>query len=157
MNKEKLEGIGFFEKYLTIWVTLCIVIGVAIGKFIPAFPQALGRFEYSKVSLPIAVLIWMMIFPMMLKIDFGSILHSIKQPKGLAVTIITNWFIKPFTMYIIAVVFLKIIFKDLITEELGTEYVAGAILLGAAPCTAMVLYGVILQKEMLHLHLYRLQ
>lgn len=138
MNKEKLEGIGFFEKYLTIWVTLCIVIGVAIGKFIPAFPQALGRFEYSKVSLPIAVLIWMMIFPMMLKIDFGSILHSIKQPKGLAVTIITNWFIKPFTMYIIAVVFLKIIFKDLITEELGTEYVAGAILLGAAPCTAMV-------------------
>lgn len=138
MKKEKLEGIGFFEKYLTVWVALCIVAGVIIGKVLPAFPNSLKRFEYSNLSMPIAVLIWMMIFPMMLKIDFTSIFHTIKQPKGLSVTIITNWFIKPFTMYIIAVIFIKIIFKDLISEKLGTEYVAGAILLGAAPCTAMV-------------------
>lgn len=138
MSSKEKNGLGFFEKYLTLWVGLCIVTGVAIGKFLPYFPQSLSRFEYANVSLPIAVLIWMMIFPMMLKIDFTSIFHTIKQPKGLSLTIITNWLIKPFTMYIISVLFLKIIFKGAISEKLGSEYVAGAILLGAAPCTAMV-------------------
>lgn len=138
MKKEKLEGISFFEKYLSVWVALCIIAGVAIGKFLPGIPEFLGRFEYAKVSLPIAILIWLMIFPMMLKIDFTSIVNSAKQPKGLTVTLVTNWLIKPFTMYAIALFFFKVVFKNFITDDLSTEYLAGAILLGAAPCTAMV-------------------
>lgn len=136
--KKKLEGIGFFERYLTVWVSICILIGVAIGKFLPMIPNFLSRFEYAKVSIPIAVLIWLMIFPMMLKIDFTSILKSVKQPKGLTVTLVTNWLIKPFTMYAFAYLFFKVIFKNFIAEDLAKEYLAGAILLGAAPCTAMV-------------------
>ncbi len=138
MKKEKLEGISFFEKYLSVWVTLCIVAGVAIGKFLPQIPDFLSRFEYAQVSIPIAILIWLMIFPMMLKIDFTSIVNSAKQPKGLTVTLVTNWLIKPFTMYAIALFFFKVVFKNFISPDLATEYLAGAILLGAAPCTAMV-------------------
>ena len=138
MKKEKLEGISFFEKYLSIWVALCIVFGVAIGKFLPIMPEFLSRFEYAQVSIPIAILIWLMIFPMMLKIDFSSIINSAKQPKGLTVTLVTNWLIKPFTMYAIALFFFKVVFKNFIADDLATEYLAGAILLGAAPCTAMV-------------------
>ena len=138
MKKEKLEGISFFERYLSVWVALCIVAGVAIGKFMPSIPAFLGRFQYAQVSVPIAILIWLMIFPMMLKIDFTSIVKSAKQPKGLIVTLVTNWLIKPFTMYAFAYLFLKVIFKNMITPELATDYLAGAILLGAAPCTAMV-------------------
>ena len=138
MKKEKLEGISFFEKYLSVWVTLCIVFGVAIGKFLPIMPEFLSRFEYAQVSIPIAILIWLMIFPMMLKIDFSSIINSAKQPKGLTVTLVTNWLIKPFTMYAIALFFFKVVFKNFIADDLATEYLAGAILLGAAPCTAMV-------------------
>ena len=138
MKKEKLEGISFFEKYLSIWVFLCIIAGVTIGKFLPEIPNFLSRFEYAQVSIPIAILIWLMIFPMMLKIDFTSIVNSAKQPKGLTVTLVTNWLIKPFTMYAIALFFFKVVFKTLIDDNLATEYLAGAILLGAAPCTAMV-------------------
>lgn len=138
MKKEKLEGISFFEKYLSVWVALCIVAGVAIGKFLPQIPNFLSRFEYAQVSIPIAILIWLMIFPMMLKIDFTSIVNSAKQPKGLTVTLVTNWLIKPFTMYAIALFFFKVVFKNFISPDLATEYLAGAILLGAAPCTAMV-------------------
>ena len=138
MKKEKLEGISFFEKYLSVWVALCIVAGVAIGKFLPIMPEFLSRFEYAQVSIPIAILIWLMIFPMMLKIDFSSIINSAKQPKGLTVTLVTNWLIKPFTMYAIALFFFKVVFKNFIADDLATEYLAGAILLGAAPCTAMV-------------------
>lgn len=137
--KEKGSGgIGFFEKYLTIWVALCIVAGVAIGQLIPAFPQTLSRFEYAQVSIPVAILIWLMIYPMMLKIDFKSIVNSTKKPKGLVVTCVTNWLIKPFTMYLIAAFFLYVVFKAFIPANLAKEYLAGAILLGAAPCTAMV-------------------
>lgn len=134
----KKGGISFFERYLTVWVTLCIVVGVAIGKFFPGIPEFLSRFEYASVSLPIAILIWMMIFPMMLKIDFSSIVNSAKQPKGLTITVVTNWLIKPFSMYFIAYLFFKVIFKNYISTDLSTEYLAGAALLGAAPCTAMV-------------------
>lgn len=134
----KNQGISFFEKYLSVWVALCIITGVAIGQFLPGIPNFLGKFEYAKVSIPIAVLIWMMIFPMMLKIDFTSIVSSAKQPKGLTVTIITNWIIKPFSMYLIAYLFFKIFFAKFIGAELSTQYLAGAVLLGAAPCTAMV-------------------
>ncbi|WP_186428910.1 ACR3 family arsenite efflux transporter [Clostridium sp. BSD9I1] len=137
-NKEGGKGLGVFERYLTIWVALCIVVGILIGKFMPAIPNTLNKFEYYNVSIPTAILIWLMIYPMMLKIDFSSIVNATKKPKGLIVTCVTNWLIKPFTMYLIAAFFLKVVFKAFIPENLATEYLAGAVLLGAAPCTAMV-------------------
>ncbi|MGL5202715.1 MAG: ACR3 family arsenite efflux transporter [Cetobacterium sp.] len=129
---------GFFEKYLSVWVGICIVLGVAIGIFAPVVPETLALFEYSNVSIPVAILIWLMIYPMMLKIDFTSIMDATKNTKGLTVTCVTNWLIKPFTMYAISVLFFKVIFKNLIPLNLADEYIAGAVLLGAAPCTAMV-------------------
>ena len=135
---ERSKGIGIFEKYLTLWVVLCIIAGIAVGKWLPAVPQVLGKMEYANVSLPIAVLIWMMIYPMMLKVDFRSILNVGKQPKGIVITCVTNWLIKPFTMFGIAWLFFFVVFKSLIPSGLAEEYLAGAVLLGAAPCTAMV-------------------
>lgn len=132
------KGIGFFEKYLSVWVALCIVTGIAIGYFIPAFPATLGKWEYANVSIPIAVLIWVMIYPMMLKVDFRSVMNVGKKPKGIFITCFTNWLIKPFAMFGIAWLFFFVIFKSLITPELADQYLAGAVLLGAAPCTAMV-------------------
>lgn len=123
---------------LTVWVILCMFAGVLIGKFLPGIPAFLGRFEYANVSIPMAILIWLMIYPMMLKVDFQSIRNVGKNPKGLFVTWITNWLIKPFTMFGIAWLFFFVIFKSLIPAELAQDYLAGAILLGAAPCTAMV-------------------
>lgn len=137
MSKEK-SAISVFQKYLTVWVILCMVIGVLIGKFLPQIPDFLNRFEYAKVSIPMAILIWLMIYPMMMKVDFQSIKNVGKNPKGLFVTWVTNWLIKPFTMYGIASLFFFVIFKAFITPDLATEYLAGAVLLGAAPCTAMV-------------------
>lgn len=139
MKREKVsQEMDIFGRYLTVWVGLCIIVGVLIGKFFPIFPEFLSRFEYAKVSIPVAILIWLMIYPMMLKIDFNSIVEATKKPKGLTVTCVTNWLIKPFTMYLIAAFFLKVVFKVFITPELANEYLAGAVLLGAAPCTAMV-------------------
>jgi len=132
------KGLSLFERYLSIWVALCIVAGVLIGQYIPSIPKFLSRMEYAHVSIPVAVLIWLMIYPMMLKIDFSSVKKIGQKPKGLIVTWVTNWLIKPFTMYLIAYFFLKIVFKAYIPENLSTEYLAGAVLLGAAPCTAMV-------------------
>jgi ACR3 family arsenite transporter len=131
-------NISFFEKYLTVWVALCILAGILIGQFFPAFPEFLSKFEYAQVSIPVAILIWLMIYPMMMKIDFKSILNVRKKPKGILLTVIVNWLIKPFTMYFFAWLFLKVFFGGLIPEDLSNEYLAGAILLGAAPCTAMV-------------------
>lgn len=136
--KNKKIKIGFFQKYLSIWVALCMIAGVLIGKFLPEIPNVLGKFEYAHVSLPIAFLIWLMIYPMMLKVDFKSIKNVGKNPRGLFVTWIANWLIKPFTMYAIAGFFFFVVYKHLIPDELATQYLAGAILLGAAPCTAMV-------------------
>lgn len=127
-----------FGRYLSVWVALCIIVGVAIGEFIPAVPQTLSRFEYANVSIPVAVLIWLMIYPMMLKIDFSSIVEASKKPKGLIVTCSVNWLIKPFSMYLIAGFFFKFLFQSILPADLADEYLAGAILLGAAPCTAMV-------------------
>lgn len=139
MSKEnESKGLGVFERYLTIWVALCIVVGILIGQFLPVIPNTLNKFEYYNVSIPTAILIWIMIYPMMLKIDFSSIVNATKKPKGLIVTCVTNWLIKPFTMYLIAAFFLKVVFKAFIPADLATEYLAGAVLLGAAPCTAMV-------------------
>lgn len=138
MKKENNPGISFFQRYLTIWVILCMVSGVLIGSFLPGIPAFLSRFEYARISIPMAILIWLMIYPMMMKVDFQSIRNVGKNPKGLFVTWITNWLIKPFTMYGIASLFFFVIFRAFITPELATEYLAGAVLLGAAPCTAMV-------------------
>lgn len=134
----KGKKIGFFAKYLSVWVALCIALGVAIGVLFPIVPETLGRFEYARVSIPVAILIWLMIYPMMLKVDFKSIVNAGKKPKGLLITLVVNWLIKPFTMYFFAWLFLKVIFKPFIPDSLSTEYIAGAVLLGAAPCTAMV-------------------
>lgn len=138
-NKEKNNNsLGFFSRYLTVWVAICIIAGVTIGQVLPIIPQTLSKFEYAEVSIPVAILIWLMIYPMMLKIDFSSILNATKKPKGLIVTCVTNWLIKPFTMYAIAAFFFFVVFKALIPAELAKDYLAGAVLLGAAPCTAMV-------------------
>lgn len=138
MSNKNSSGISFFERYLTVWVIICMVIGVLIGKFLPSIPAFLNQFEYAKVSIPMAILIWLMIYPMMLKVDFQSIKSVGKNPKGLFVTWITNWLIKPFTMFGIAWLFFFVAFKALIPPELARDYLAGAVLLGAAPCTAMV-------------------
>jgi arsenite transporter len=137
-----LEGankdIGFFERYLSLWVALCIAAGVAIGQFIPFVPNVLGEMNYAEVNLPVAVLIWVMIFPMMLQIDFKSIVGVRDEPKGLSLTLVVNWLVKPFSMFAIAWFFFTVVFEPFITPELQSEYLAGAVLLGAAPCTAMV-------------------
>ncbi|MBK5252078.1 MAG: ACR3 family arsenite efflux transporter [Peptostreptococcaceae bacterium] len=137
-KKQISEEMGVFGRYLTVWVILCIMAGVAIGHWMPVVPETLSRFEYAKVSIPVAILIWLMIYPMMLKIDFHSIVEATKKPKGLTVTTVVNWLIKPFTMYLIAAFFFKTVFASWIRPELATQYLAGAVLLGAAPCTAMV-------------------
>ena len=137
MKNEK-AGISVFQKYLSVWVVLCMVAGVLLGKFLPQIPDFLNQFEYAKVSIPMAILIWLMIYPMMMKVDFRSIKNVGKNPRGLFVTWITNWLIKPFTMYGIASLFFFVLFKGFIAPELATEYLSGAVLLGAAPCTAMV-------------------
>ncbi|MCG8502168.1 MAG: arsenical-resistance protein, partial [Firmicutes bacterium] len=131
-EREQKKGLGLFERYLTLWVAICMVAGVAIGQLMPAFPQMLSKLEYAHVSIPVALLIWLMIYPMMLKIDFSSIVAATKKPKGLTVTCVTNWLVKPFTMYLIAAFFLKVVFKPWIGAELATDYLAGAVLLGAA-------------------------
>ena len=137
MEKEK-KAIGFFQKYLTVWVLLCMGIGVSLGHFLPSVGEFLSSLEVASVNIPIAVLIWLMIFPMMLKIDFTSIKQVGKQPKGLFLTWVVNWLIKPFTMFGISCLFFYVIFKGIIPAELAKDYLAGAVLLGAAPCTAMV-------------------
>lgn len=136
--EQKLRGISFFEKYLSLWVLLCMIVGVLIGKYLPSIPSFLNHFQYANISMPIAILIWLMIYPMMLKVDFQSVKNVGKNPKGLFLTWVTNWLIKPFTMFGIAWIFFYIIFKGLIPSELSKNYLAGAVLLGAAPCTAMV-------------------
>ncbi len=135
---EHSSGIGFFEKYLTIWVLLCMAAGVLIGVYLPQIPSFLSKFEYANVSIPVAILIWLMIYPMMLKVHFASIKQVGQNPRGLVVTWVTNWLIKPFTMYAIALFFFYVVYQSVIPRELGRQYLAGAVLLGAAPCTAMV-------------------
>ena len=133
-----MNSISFFDRYLSLWVALCIAAGVAIGKWLPCVPETLGQWEYAHVSLPVAALIALMIYPMMLKIDFRSVRNVGREPRGIVITCVVNWLIKPFTMFAIAWVFFYVIFRAWIAPELADEYLAGAVLLGAAPCTAMV-------------------
>jgi arsenite transporter len=137
MNTTK-KKIGFFEKYLSIWVAFCIVGGIAIGHFFGGSMEFLSKLEVFKVNIPVAILIWLMIYPMMLQVDFSSIKNAGKKPKGLILTLIINWLIKPFTMAFFAWIFFSKLYGAFINPDVAGEYIAGAILLGAAPCTAMV-------------------
>jgi ACR3 family arsenite transporter len=135
------KRLGFFENYLTLWVALCMVVGVLIGKLAPGAVGALRAMEFgekSQINAPIAVLIWLMIYPMMLKIDFASILGVRRRPGGILVTLFVNWLVKPFSMALLGWVFFKHLFLPLIGPELADQYIAGTIILAAAPCTAMV-------------------
>lgn len=134
----KSNDIGFFEKHLTMWVLICMIVGVIIGSLIPGVPSVLAGLEFYNVSIPTTILLWIMIYPMMLKIDFKSIKNIKNNPRGLFITWIVNWIIKPLTMYFIAYFFFFIVYSRFINENLAEEYLAGAVLLGAAPCTAMV-------------------
>ncbi|MFW6289908.1 MAG: ACR3 family arsenite efflux transporter [Mariniphaga sp.] len=136
--KNQKKRIGFFEKYLSLWVALCIAAGIAIGHFAGDNIELLSRLELFKVNIPVAILIWLMIYPMMLQIDFSSIKNVGRQPKGLILTLVINWLIKPFTMAFFAWIFFSNIYSAFISPAEAGEYIAGAILLGAAPCTAMV-------------------
>lgn len=129
---------GIFERFLSVWVALGMTIGIGGGLLFPSFFETLGGIQYAQINMVIAVLIWLMIYPMMLQIDFSSISKIHQRPKGLIITIVINWLIKPFTMALLAMIFMRYIFGDLISPELGDEYIAGMILLGVAPCTAMV-------------------
>ena len=135
------KRLAFFERYLTVWVFLCMVVGVAFGKFAPQFTASLSKLEFvqgSHVNAPIAVLIWLMIYPMMLKVDFAALGGIAKKPKGLAVTLFVNWLVKPFSMAFLAWLFMQHVFRAWISPEMAKEYTAGLIILAAAPCTAMV-------------------
>ncbi len=132
------KQIAFFEKYLTLWVVLCIAAGIALGNLFGDSVQFLSRLEFFGVNIPVAVLVWMMIYPMMLQVDFSSLKDIRKSPKGLILTVVVNWLIKPFTMAFFAWIFFEKLYGAIIEPELAGEYIAGAILLGAAPCTAMV-------------------
>lgn len=127
-----------FQKYLSVWVIVCMAIGTGLGYFFPDVPSFLNQFECAGISIPMAVLIWIMIYPMMMKVDFGSLKYMRKNPKGLFITWIVNWMIKPFTMFALAGFFFYVVFASFIPDSLANQYLAGAVLLGAAPCTAMV-------------------
>ena len=129
---------SLFERWLTLWVALCILAGLVLGNLMPALFAALASLEYASVNLVVAVLIWAMVYPMMIAIDFGSLKNVGRRPKGLVITLVINWLIKPFTMAALAVLFFNYVFAGLIDPEKAPEYIAGLILLGAAPCTAMV-------------------
>ncbi len=138
---ETSKKMNVFERYLTLWVGICMLVGVGSGKLFPSFTEAVSRMEFvegSHVNAPIAVLIWLMIYPMMLKIDFAGIKGVAKRPKGLAVTLFVNWLVKPFSMALFGWFFLKVVFSGLVTSEQSSDYLAGLIILAAAPCTAMV-------------------
>lgn len=138
MSQESTPKISFFDKYLTLWVALCIAAGIGIGHVAGDSIQVLSSMEVFNVNIPIAILIWLMIYPMMLQVDFSSIKRIGKKPKGVVLTVVVNWLIKPFTMAFFAWVFFTHLYSAWIEPELAGEYIAGAILLGVAPCTAMV-------------------
>lgn len=129
---------GVFERFLTLWVGLCIISGVLLGNLVPELFQYFASLEVANVNIPVAIFIWVMIYPMMIQIDFSSIKDIGKKPKGLFLTLVINWLIKPFTMAALGWLFFRVLFVDLVDPQTATEYIAGMILLGVAPCTAMV-------------------
>lgn len=145
MNDEE-KPLGFFERYLTVWVALCIVTGIALGHVFPGVADALNALQYAQVSLPIAIALFFMIYPIMAQIDFRNVVKAGKTPKPVALTLVVNWLIKPFTMTALAWLFMYGLFAPYLDPALAQEYVAGMILLGVAPCTAMVLVWSYLSK-----------
>jgi ACR3 family arsenite transporter len=137
-SRPSAEGIGFFEKWLSVWIALCIAAGIGLGNMAPGLFAALAALEYASVNLVVAVLIWAMVYPMMVNVDFSSLRHIGDRPKGLVITIAVNWLIKPFTMAALGVLFFEVLFADMISPQDAQQYIGGLILLGAAPCTAMV-------------------
>ncbi|MDD4474305.1 MAG: ACR3 family arsenite efflux transporter [Eubacteriales bacterium] len=138
MSKEKTQGISFFEKYLTFWVLLCMAAGILIGRFLPGIRSGLESMKIADQNIPLAILMWIMIYPMMLKVDFKSVKNVGKQPQGVIISTLASWGIKPFLMFGLATVFFQYIFSSIIPVNIATDFVTGAVLLGAAPCTAMV-------------------
>jgi ACR3 family arsenite transporter len=138
MTSEEISPMGLFERYLSIWVGLCILAGVGLGVALPNLFQTIAEIEYASVNLVVAVFIWIMIYPMMVNVDFASIKDIGKKPKGLCITLVVNWLIKPFTMAALGILFFEYLFVGLVEPQTAKEYIAGMILLGVAPCTAMV-------------------
>src|SRR5512139_1235690 len=139
--EQPAKQMNVFEKYLTLWVGLCMIAGVILGKLFPEITKALSAMEFgegSHINVPIAVLLWLMIYPMMLKIDFTSILGVRKRPKGLLITLFVNWVVKPFSMALLGWIFFKHVFIGFLGPEMADQFTAGVIILAAAPCTAMV-------------------
>lgn len=136
--QDVVSPLGTFERYLSVWVALCIVAGIGLGVAMPPLFTAIAALEYAHVNLVIALCIWVMIYPMMVNVDFASIRDVGKKPKGLCITLVINWLIKPFTMAALGVLFFEYLFAGLVDPQSAKEYIAGMILLGVAPCTAMV-------------------
>ncbi len=153
-KKEKLarkKPLGFFEKYLTVWVLICILIGIGLGKLFPNISIVLSEIQYAHVSIPIAICLFFMIYPIMVQIDFRNVIKAGKTPKPVALTLVVNWGIKPFTMSFFAWLFMIIFWSPFISKHLASQYIAGMILLGVAPCTAMVLvWGYLSKANMGH-------
>ena len=145
-DKQKKHKLGFFGEYLTVWVFLCIIAGIILGRTFPELSLYLSQIQYAQVSIPIAVCLFFMIYPIMVQIDFGRVVQAGKTPKPIALTLLVNWGIKPFTMAFFAWLFMTKIWSSFIPAELASEYIAGMILLGVAPCTAMVLVWSYLSK-----------
>lgn len=143
---KKEYGLGFFERYLTLWVLLCILAGIALGRLFPEFSAYFAGMQYAQVSIPIAVCLFLMIYPIMVQIDFGSVVRAGRTPKPIALTLLVNWGVKPFTMAFLAWLFMTQVWGQAIPADLAREYIAGMILLGIAPCTAMVLVWSYLSK-----------
>ena len=129
---------GIFERFLTLWVGLCIFAGIVLGYFMPGLFQWFAALEIAHVNIPVAIFIWVMIYPMMIQVDFSSIKDIGKKPKGLLLTLVINWLVKPFSMAFLGWLFFRVLFADWVDPQTATEYIAGMILLGVAPCTAMV-------------------
>ncbi|MEM6580495.1 MAG: ACR3 family arsenite efflux transporter [Pseudomonadota bacterium] len=138
MSTDSTSPMGLFERYLSLWVGLCIVAGVTLGALLPELFQFVAALEYAKVNLVVAVFIWVMIYPMMVNVDFASLKDVGKKPKGLCITLVVNWLIKPFTMAGLGILFFEYLFAGFVDPQTAREYIAGMILLGVAPCTAMV-------------------
>ncbi|WP_440956584.1 ACR3 family arsenite efflux transporter [Methanosarcina sp. Mfa9] len=138
-EEQEERELDFFSKYLSVWVAICIILGTAVGYAFPGFADALGRIEIANVSIPVAIVLLIMMYPIMLKINFEEILSVETKLKPLALTLVVNWAIKPFTMAFVAWLFMRVFFSNLIPDDLQAQYIAGMILLGLAPCTAMVL------------------
>jgi ACR3 family arsenite transporter len=135
---DQAASMSFFERHLTLWVFLCIVVGIGFGQFLPGLFQAIGRMEYAQVNMPVGLLIWVMIIPMLVKVDFGAMSEMRQHMRGIAVTLFVNWLVKPFSMAFLGWLFIRNIFAPMLPADQIDSYIAGLILLAAAPCTAMV-------------------